>query len=160
MAGLAARRVLGTSFRLKWPNDVVTPDGNKVAGLLAERTGGLVVVGLGANLFWPDPPEGVAAVFQTDPGRSVARALGIEWTESLLEGVESGPDDWGVAEYRACSATLGADITWEEGGPGRAVDVDEDGGLVVQTDTGLRTLRSGRVHAVRPTTLPAEQEDG
>jgi BirA family biotin operon repressor/biotin-[acetyl-CoA-carboxylase] ligase len=147
-------------LRLKWPNDVVTPGGDKVAGLLAERTGKIVVIGLGANLFWPEAPEGVAAIWQTDPGRSASQARAVEWAESLLKAVAAGPVDWGAAEYLANSATVGADITWDDGGSGRAVGIDEDGGLVVETATGRVTLRSGRVHSVRPTTLPTEQEDG
>ncbi|MBT8165771.1 MAG: biotin--[acetyl-CoA-carboxylase] ligase [Acidimicrobiia bacterium] len=159
VAGLAARRVLGAALQLKWPNDVVTAAGDKVAGLLAERTGPVVVIGLGANLFWPDPPDGVAAMSATDPGPTASQTLAVDWAESLLAAVEAGPGDWGAGVYRSCSATIGTDITWDGGGPGKAVDIDEDGGLVVQAAAGLVTLRSGRVHSVRPTTLPTEQED-
>ena len=71
--GLTARRVLGDSLRLKWPNDLVTPEGDKVAGLLAERTGDVVIIGLGANLYWETPPPGMAAVVPSDPGPERAR---------------------------------------------------------------------------------------
>jgi BirA family biotin operon repressor/biotin-[acetyl-CoA-carboxylase] ligase len=159
VAGLAARSMLADRLRLKWPNDVVTPSGDKVAGLLAERTGDLVTLGLGANLFWPDAPPGVAAVATTDPGPEAPRALAMRWAESVLAAVQAGPEDWGEAAYRAASATIGTEITWDGGGPGRAVDIDEGGGLVVETAVGLLTLRSGRVRSVRPTTLPMDQED-
>ena len=158
-AGLAARSVLADHLRLKWPNDVVTPSGDKVAGLLAERTGDLVILGLGANLFWPDAPPGVAAVATTDPGPEAPRVLAMHWAESVLAAVQAGPESWGRAEYRAASATIGTHIAWDGGGPGRAVDIDEEGGLVVETAGGLLTLRSGRVRSVRPTTLPMDQED-
>lgn len=159
VAGLAARRVLADRLRLKWPNDVVTPSGDKVAGLLAERTGDLVMLGLGANLFWPDAPLGVAAVETIDPGPDAPQVLAVRWAESVLEVVEAGPENWGRAEYRAGSATIGTHITWDGGGRGRAVDIDEEGGLVVEAAGGTLTLRSGRVHSVRPTTLPIDQED-
>jgi len=153
VAGLAARRVLGGTLRLKWPNDVVTPEGEKVAGLLAERTDELVVIGLGANLYWPLPPPGVAAFSATDPGGEAGPRLAAAWAESVLAAVAAGPDGWGEPEYRENSATIGSMIVWEGGGPGRAVDIDQDGGLVVETAGGRLTLRSGRVHAVRATTL-------
>ncbi len=153
VAGVAARRVLGEPLRLKWPNDVVTPEGDKVAGLLAERTDELVVIGLGANLYWPDPPSGVAALSTTDPGGEAGPILASAWADSLLEAVSAGPDGWGEPEYRQNSGTIGSVIVWEGGGPGRAVDIDQDGGLVVETADGRLTLRSGRVHSVRPTTL-------
>ena len=159
VAGLAAHRVLADRLLLKWPNDVVTRSGDKVAGLLAERTGDLVVLGLGANLFWPDAPQGAAAVATSDPGPDAPRVLAMRWAGSVLASVEAGPENWGQAEYRAGSATIGTYITWDNGGPGRAVDIDEEGGLVVETAGGMRTLRSGRVHSVRPTTLPIDQED-
>lgn len=153
VAGLAARRVLSPSYRLKWPNDVVTPAGDKVAGLLAERTGDLVVIGLGVNLHWPDPPPGVAALAGTDPGADAGPAMAEDWAEGLLAAVAAGPDRWGVDEYRECSATIGHTVEWDGGGPANAVDVDGSGGLVVESGGVRQVLRSGRVRSVRPTTL-------
>jgi BirA family biotin operon repressor/biotin-[acetyl-CoA-carboxylase] ligase len=153
VAGLAARRVLDPSLRLKWPNDLVDPAGDKVAGLLAERTGDLVVIGLGANLYWPDPPPGIAALAAVDPGAGAGPELGRAWAEGVIAAVAAGPDDWGIGEYREHSATIGSVVDWEGGGPGRAVDIDESGGLVVDIDGVRRVLRSGRVRLVRPTTL-------
>ena len=153
VAGLAARRVLDPSLRLKWPNDLVDRAGGKVAGLLAERTGDLVVIGLGANLYWPEPPAGIAALAATDPGAGPGRTLGRVWAEGVLEAAAAGPDDWGIGEYREHSATIGRLVVWEGGGPGRAVDIDESGGLVVDIEGERTVLRSGRVRLVRPTTL-------
>lgn len=43
-----------TPFRIKWPNDVMV-DGAKMCGILLERTGDAVVIGMGVNLaFHPD----------------------------------------------------------------------------------------------------------
>lgn len=153
VAGLAARRVLGSELRLKWPNDVVNASGDKVAGLLAERLGTTLVIGLGANLYWPGPPPGVAAVSGQDAGPLAGRSLAVEWADQLLAGVAAGPDRWGSAEYRECSATIGNAVTWDGGGPGAAVDIDESGGLVVEVDGARQVLHSGRVRSVRPTTL-------
>ncbi len=153
VAGLATRRVLGRGLLLKWPNDVVTAAGDKVAGLLAERTEDLVVMGLGANLYWPDSPAGVAALTEVDPGSEAGQGIAIDWVEQLLTAVAAGSSDWGEAEYRECSATIGSTVTWEGGGPGMAVDIDEAGGLVVEVDGERQVLRSGRVRSIRPTTL-------
>lgn len=38
------------SIQLKWPNDVMTGDGEKFCGILLERGGDAVVVGVGLNL--------------------------------------------------------------------------------------------------------------
>src|SRR5690349_21145101 len=56
LAGVAAasavRSVAGVETALKWPNDVIA-DGGKLGGILAERSGPAVVVGIGINV-WQD----------------------------------------------------------------------------------------------------------
>jgi BirA family biotin operon repressor/biotin-[acetyl-CoA-carboxylase] ligase len=153
VAGLAARHALGPNHGLKWPNDVVSPAGDKVAGLLAERVDDLLVIGLGVNLYWPNPPAGVTALMSADPGPDAGPAIAVDWADGLLAAVAAGPDEWGAAEYRNCSATLGHTVTWENGGPAVAVDVDDAGGLVVESGGIRHVLHSGRVRSVRPTTL-------
>lgn len=153
MAGLAARRVLGSHFWLKWPNDLVTGSGDKVAGLLAERTDDLVVVGMGVNLHWPEPPPGMAALSDTDPGPGAGPTIAAAWARGLLAAASAGPAGWDAAEYRAASATLGTVVSWEDGGPAAAVDVDASGGLVVEQAGSRSVLRSGQVRSIRPTTL-------
>ncbi|MEE9472934.1 MAG: hypothetical protein V3V82_03005 [Acidimicrobiia bacterium] len=153
IAGMAARGVLNEELRFKWPNDLVQESGGKVAGLLAEMSGELVVIGLGANLYWPEPPLGMAALASADPGAATAPRIAERWAELLLAGVASGPELWDRDGYRVNCVTLGTDVTWDGGGKGRAVDIDEAGGLIVETPGGLTTLRSGRVSEVRPATV-------
>ncbi len=153
VAGLSAHRVLGTHLRLKWPNDVVTESGDKVAGLLAERTGDLVIAGLGVNLFWPSPPDGMGAVHDSDPGREEAIRVATAWAEDLVAELAAGPGGFLPSEYEEASATIGSVITWDGGGPATAVGIDDDGGLIVDGAEGRHVLRSGRVRSVRPTTL-------
>ena len=155
VAGLSARRVLGRGMRLKWPNDVVGRSGEKVAGLLAERTDQLLVVGMGVNLYWPNHPDGMGALHRADPGPEAGPRVAIGWAEDLLARLADGPDGFPAAEYEQASSTIGATITWDGGGPSTAVGIDADGGLIVDDGAGNRqVLRSGRVHQVRPTTLP------
>lgn len=158
LAGLAARSALnehsGVTPGLKWPNDLVTERG-KVGGILVEASDDLVVVGLGVNLWWPGPPAGVAATCHHDPGPDLAGSIAAAWAEGVLAGLGRRPNRWGYDDYRAACVTLQSFVTWEPGGSGMAVDVAMDGGLVVETATGLTTLRSGEVHAVRSATLAA-----
>lgn len=54
-AGLAAYDTLRQAapeiaIRLKWPNDIMTAKGEKLCGILLERTGDAVVAGFGINL--------------------------------------------------------------------------------------------------------------
>lgn len=146
IAGLAAvRATTGTS--LKWPNDVLV-DGSKVGGILVESSGGLTVIGLGLNLWWPSPPEGVSALFPEDPGGERHAEIGALWGAELMQLIDS--EGWPIDEYREVCVTLGQEITWDPDGEGRAVDVADDGGLIVKTPGNERTtLHSGAVSHIR-----------
>ncbi len=158
-AGLAARGALvaelGATVGLKWPNDLMMERG-KVGGILAEAEGDLVAVGCGLNLWWPDPVAGASALYAHDPGEDAAGRLARAWVERLLAVVAEPADAWPVDAYRAVCVTLGRGIAWDPDGEGVAVDIDADGGLVVDTTSGRRTLTSGEVRLIRPATVPPE----
>ncbi len=149
VAGLAAHRVLGAATTLKWPNDVLVA-GDKVAGLLVEATGAVVVAGLGVNLWWPDSPAGFAALYQDDPGEELMLEVAERWAAEMLAMVSMGPDGWGIDDYRFACQTIGADITWQPDGAGHVIDVNDDGTLAVRTAGGVVALAAGEVHEVRP----------
>lgn len=49
---------MGFTLQLKWPNDLLSMDGKKVAGLLLEERNGVLMAGLGVNLAEvPSPGE-------------------------------------------------------------------------------------------------------
>lgn len=146
MAGVAAVRTLGADVALKWPNDVMKSE-RKIGGILVERAEGVVVAGLGTNLFWPEPPQGVGAVFGHDPGEGLYRELGAMWVAELMAQVES--DGWPIDEYREACTTLGRGITWEPNGEGIAAGIGESGALLVKTVSGIEEIHAGAVRHVR-----------
>jgi len=156
MAGLAARDAIGeqtgVSPRLKWPNDLVAAPG-KVGGLLVEASAGIVVVGCGINLWWPQPPPGFGGLLADDPGPEASVAVARDWADTLVPVLLEAESRWDRAGYVAACETVGREITWEPDGRGVAVDVDRRGRLVVETTTGLVTLHSGAVRNVRNATL-------
>ena len=146
--GLAVRSavfaVAGVEISLKWPNDLELGT-VKVGGILVESDGERTVVGCGLNLWWPEPPSGVGAVFPSDPGPEVGVWISEAWGDALFASM----GQWDREAYMLASSTLGQTLTWEPDGLGRAVDIDAAGGLVVSTVDGEVTLRSGEVRAVR-----------
>ncbi len=125
----ACRAVGGVDVRLKWPNDFLL-DGRKLAGILSQRhQQGAVVVGLGLNVRWA--PEGAARLGEgIDP---------LDVLEALLAAYDALPDDI-HPRYRAALATLGQQVRVELSNgvvEGRAVDVDDDGRLVVIDECAL-----------------------
>jgi BirA family biotin operon repressor/biotin-[acetyl-CoA-carboxylase] ligase len=173
-AGLAAidalDQVAGFRPGLKWPNDVVVeaPDGTrKLAGLLAEAlvdggTLGAVVVGMGMNVRWPNPLPtelaGTATAVNHQAGREVApdevlpvwlAAFGRRYADLHAEGGLART----AAAHRAACTTLGRRVTVElaEGlVEGDAVDVDEDGHLVLDVAGQRRDVAVGDVVHLRP----------
>lgn len=145
MAGVAAVRATdGTT--LKWPNDVMV-DGVKVGGILVERSEGVTVVGLGLNLWWPTPIEGAGAIYEEDPGEDRHAEVGALWGAELMEILDGR--GWPIEAYRRSCETVGRPVSWEPGGSGLAVDVDEQGALIVDTSEGRETLYSGAVRHIR-----------
>lgn len=153
VAGVAAVRVLRGAgrggVRLKWPNDVIYGE-RKAGGILTEAGPGAVVAGWGANLFWPRPPPGAAGLWEERPPPGRAESLGRSWAEELLSLTGGGTPRWPREEYRRDCATLGREITWLPGGRGRALDINEAGGLVVETARGTIVLTAGEIKEVRP----------
>lgn len=145
IAGVAATRAI-EGVLLKWPNDLILVE-EKVGGILVERSEGVVTVGLGVNLWWPDRPAGYGALYEEDPGADRHAEIGALWGAELMRLVDAA--GWPVEEYRALCQTLGREITWQPDGVGRAVGIADDGGLVVETSLGPITIYSGAVRYVR-----------
>jgi BirA family biotin operon repressor/biotin-[acetyl-CoA-carboxylase] ligase len=162
VAGLAAHTAIGQEaglrVGLKWPNDVVVA-GGKLGGILTETEGPLVVVGCGVNLWWPDAPAGIAAVFPEDPGPDAASDIARTWADQILTTASGDPGGWGRDNYRSVCVTLGAGVVWDPGGAGMARDIDATGGLVVATSAGVVTLTSGEVRSVRGATVAPGADD-
>ncbi len=163
-AGVAVARALrglyGLPAELKWPNDVLV-GGLKVSGVLVEaraEAGGLsyALLGVGVNVNNELPPEveGAASV-RGLLGRAVPRGPLLLRLLAELDRVYSGleREPRGVlGEWRALSATLGRRVlvATEDGlVEGLAVDVTDDGALVVESGGARTVIYSGEVVRAR-----------
>lgn len=160
------RRAAGVEACLKWPNDVLVGD-LKLAGILAERverpTGAVAVVGVGLNVSSSrqELPVGTATSLLLERASSTDRAALLL---AVLESLTGTYDGWRAvagraglvlrASYRRECSTLGRRVRVEmpAGGvlDGRAVDVDDDGRLLVDDGTRVHVLGAGDVVHVRP----------
>lgn len=144
----ATSLVSGLDVRVKWPNDLVAED-RKLAGLLAEAAGGAVVAGLGLNVSTrrDELPRDDATSLALETGGpvdrhpvllAVLRAVAEDYAAFVAAG---GAADAVLPAYRARCATLGRDVVVTLPGRevplrGRAVEVDDDGRLVVEPAEG------------------------
>jgi BirA family transcriptional regulator, biotin operon repressor / biotin---[acetyl-CoA-carboxylase] ligase len=156
-AGLAVADALdeatGVAARLKWPNDVLV-DGRKIAGILLESRLGttpLVVLGIGVNLaqrtFPPILQERATSVVR-ETGRIVEReavlAALLRALDRHRDALEHGKLAQVLDGWRARSATLGRTVS-VDGVQGIAVDVDDDGALLVDDGTRRRRVVAGEI---------------
>jgi BirA family biotin operon repressor/biotin-[acetyl-CoA-carboxylase] ligase len=156
-----ARAVTGVKLGLKWPNDLIAAGpghvDRKVAGLLAETTPGPgqgvgIVVGAGLNVTWA--PEGVTATcLEALAGRSVERGEVLVCSLLALDRLY-GNWDLVAKRYRESCVTLGREVAVTVSRKpadlqGTALDVDEDGHLIVRTSAGalVRVAAGDVTHA-------------
>jgi len=158
----AVSEVADVRASLKWPNDLLAPDGTKLAGILAESAGSAVVIGAGLNVSTradelPDGGTSLALV----AGRPVDRGPLLlsylraferryrRWVAALGDPVVSEL----AGDYLAWSSTVGTQVvvTMPDGSTveGTAEAVDWDGRLVMRTAGGVLELSSGDVRHVR-----------
>lgn len=121
----AARAESGLDLALKWPNDVLVDD-RKLAGILSERAGDAVVVGVGLNVA--AAPDGV-------PGAtSLAQEAAVVDRDALLDAVlrdlAGAYGRWSAAGGDADAAGLREAYAGACATLGRAVRVDLPGGRV------------------------------
>jgi BirA family biotin operon repressor/biotin-[acetyl-CoA-carboxylase] ligase len=151
VAAVALHDALGVALRgqaraiLKWPNDV-SIDGAKLSGILLERSGDAVIVGIGVNLAHhpdlPDRPTTSLAAYglTVDPAtfadvlaEAFARWLG-RWRGEGLSAVR--------AAWLAAAHPVGTALTARLP-DGSAVDglfdgLDAEGALILRLASGVR----------------------
>jgi BirA family transcriptional regulator, biotin operon repressor / biotin---[acetyl-CoA-carboxylase] ligase len=150
--------------QLKWPNDLLFRH-CKLGGILVETLNSQtdtvdVIIGIGINVRLDAPARDAVAAPVTD-------LVAAGWTgrrDQLLAGIlaELGPalDRFAQhgfhpfrAEWLARHALQGRNVTiWSSGheiAAGKAIDIDDDGALLLQTPTGVRRFWSGEL-TLRP----------
>jgi BirA family biotin operon repressor/biotin-[acetyl-CoA-carboxylase] ligase len=135
LAGLALFEAVGLGG-LKWPNDLLAPDGRKLGGILLEAKAegeevAYALLGVGVNVAWA--PEGAAFLQEFGPysRREVLLAF-LRRLEALLPLLED-PEAL-LARYRQASYTLGRRVRVETPKgvvEGVAQEVLPDGSLLV-----------------------------
>ena len=155
--------VAGHKAMIKWVNDVYIDD-KKVCGILTEgmtdfETGQIenIIIGIGINTSLSGFPEEllrIAGAVEGDYSPAILAAETISKTLDLMKNMESRQF---IEKYKERNFILGEQITVYQGiyktdpsevpsRPARALDIDENGGLVVMYSDGSReTLTSGEV---------------
>lgn len=158
-AGLAVCRSVGCGAQIKWPNDIVIGS-KKICGILTEMSAEIdminyIVCGIGINVNMDSFPEEIshrATSMYIESSRKYCRNEIISnlmnnfellYTDFICSGLTPILD-----EYKKDCVTIGREVKVIFKGntvQGTAVDVNENGELVVATEDGLINVTSGEV---------------
>ena len=134
LSGLCFTEVLSKPpIFLKWPNDLIVND-LKVGGVLVERVGEKICIGIGINYFWKNPtvPNAGALFNEVQEDKSI-KDHAIKWAEKVYESVTK--NSFSLEHYKAKLQTLGKVVEYPEG-RGWAEDINENGSLRIKTTEG------------------------
>lgn len=153
---------------IKWPNDILV-HGKKLVGILTLMSASMekidyIIMGIGINTgikkneFPEDFREGATSflneginVSRKDLLAAILGELEKEYSIAQDEGFDKVLDDW-----RALSVTLGQKVRvifGDDSYTGKAVDIDRDGCLLVNTGSEVKRVIAGDV-SIRPVDAP------
>lgn len=162
LAAVAAARAIESladaEVKIKWVNDLYI-GGRKTCGILSEAGLGMeagkldwAVVGIGINTArteFPDELKQIATSIGNETGAAPERnrliAEVCNRLEEMYGQLETGEF---LAESRRRSNVIGREVLVMESGkqyPAEALDIDDQGRLVIRTEEGVSTLGFGEV---------------
>lgn len=149
--------------QIKWPNDIMF-EGRKLVGILTEITGELarityMVIGIGINVNmsradFPEELQSVAASLSEMNGKDLSRVevfrAVLEEFDKLYLEVDAEGFDKVIDRWKKYNVTLGKNVrvisaSDGESFTGKALDLNQDGALVVETPQGQRAVYAGDV---------------
>ena len=140
---------------IKWVNDIYV-DGKKAAGILTELVSDdsnhprAVIVGIGMNLCTKRFPDEFAAN-AGNLGEIEINALCGTITAKLIDYYRRLDDNSILEKYKKRSFCIGRTVRYTQNDLphiATAVDIDADGGLVVEENGALTTLNSGEISII------------
>ena len=159
----AIRAELGMACGIKWVNDVIK-DGKKVCGIVAKavdhgKPDGYVILGIGINIYRDDHiPEDIAGRYGSiydrkcdlpeDEAEKEATKLAQRIISEFAYYYDGKRYDEAAEEYRDLSLVIGKGVEYVTGNStltARVLGIDDDGGIILETDDGVRTYRDGEI---------------
>ncbi|MGP4055481.1 biotin--[acetyl-CoA-carboxylase] ligase [Mycobacterium sp. 4D054] len=161
LTGLAVARAVRAGFGVdagvKWPNDILVGDG-KLAGILAEVSTPVVVIGLGLNVSLvadelPDPKAVSLTMLGYDVDRTALAVAVLQELDTQLRRWRSA-DATLAADYRDVSTTIGTRVRAVLPGNseilGVATGIDEAGRLLIDDAGTTVTVSAADITHLRP----------
>lgn len=149
-------RELGVEAGVKWPNDVLGPDGRKLCGILAQwlPQTNTVVVGIGTNLdFGETEPLDTAAALADYGVTFTAHDFVLTARQKLLDAVAEFAVEPNADRFEPTMSTIGQSVKamMPDGKDivGTAIGLGTTGSLLIQDETVHEVFAADIVH-LRP----------
>lgn len=156
--------VTGLRLGIKWPNDILF-NGKKVVGILTEMNAevdriNFLVLGIGMNVNNTEFPDDISSIATSLRMINEEKVNRINLLQSLLKRIEEqyklinkGEFQKVIQDWKEWNITIGQEVavtTIKESISGRAVDINEEGALILKLINGeLMKVLSGDV-TLRP----------
>ena len=151
LASLTLTRVLRELFQIdaavKWPNDILV-DGHKISGMLSEleaETDRVLFISIGMGINVNNDPSGVepgASSLKKITDREISKKILLtRFLAEFEERVKRAEFENVISEWKKYTVTLNRRVkivTHKEVSEGLAVDVEQDGALVLELADGTR----------------------
>lgn len=140
--------------KIKWVNDIYV-ENKKVCGILCEALTNpdtqkidSIIIGIGVNIETKDFPKELSDI-ATSVGQALNRnELCAKITDNIIDMMKTIEDRKFIEKYKSRSLVLNKEITYFENGiekSATAIDIDNNGGLVIKTESGVKTLSTGEI---------------
>ena len=150
-------KLTGIDAKIKWVNDLYIGK-KKVCGILTQADidfesgkAGTFIIGIGINFVEQDFPDDIkdkaCALFTGEPTITRSQLI-AEIYDNLITLTSDLTDRTFMQEYKEHSMVIGKDISYVincEDKRGRVIDIDNDGGLVIQEGDTTRKLTCGEI---------------
>lgn len=150
----AIKKLCSITPKIKWVNDIYI-ENKKVCGILCEAVTNpdtmkieYIIIGIGVNIGITKFPDELKDIATSLSEKTNKNKLCAYITDNIVEQLSRISDRSFIDKYKELSLVLGKQITYtenEETKEATAVDIDNNGGLVIQTESGTKTLSTGEI---------------
>ncbi len=150
----ALKELYDVTTQIKWVNDIYL-EGKKLCGILCEAITDeknqkieKIIVGIGINLSTKSFPDDIKHIATSLNKSHNKELLCAKIADNIMKMSSHLHTRDFIDEYKKYSMVLGCEISYTQNGVTKvatAIDIEKNGGLVIQTENGTKTLHSGEI---------------
>lgn len=150
----AIKSLCNINPQIKWVNDIYI-ENKKVCGILCEAVTNpdtmkieYIIIGIGVNVSTTHFPNEIKDIATSLPVKVNKNKLCACITDNIIEELSHISDRSFVEKYKELCMVLGKEITYfenDEKKQATAIDINQNGGLVIKTESGEKTLSTGEI---------------